>query len=170
MTTHEVFGIRAAVIAAVSASMVIVVVRAARGQSLRPAIGGVIGGAVSSTLALWTGDARNYFLPDIWGYILCAAVLLVSVGMRWPLAGVLWSAVNRRSMAWRDNRLALRAYTIATLVAAASFGVRSTAQIWLYEHDQVGAMALARLVVNYPLWAVTVIVWAWSIRVDRRTR
>lgn len=168
--THQVLGISAGIIAALSASLVIVIVRATRGQSLRPAIGGVIGGAVASTLALWTGDARDYFLPDIWGYVLCAAVLIVSVGMRWPLAGVLWSTMNRRPMAWRADRAAQRAYTIATLVAATSFCIRSATQIWLYEHDQVGAMALARLLVNYPLWAVTAVVWAWSIRVDRRSR
>ncbi|ALG84902.1 DUF3159 domain-containing protein [Gordonia phthalatica] len=168
--THQVFGVLTAVLAVLGAAVSIVAVRAARGQSLRPAIGGVVGVAVSSTLTLWTGDARDYFLPDIWGYLICAVVLLISVVARQPLAGVLWSAANRQSMAWRNNREALRAYTIATLVTAASFGVRSGTQIWFYELDAVGAMAAARLVVNYPLWGLTAAVWVWSIRVARRVR
>ncbi|NMO04860.1 DUF3159 domain-containing protein [Gordonia sp. TBRC 11910] len=164
VSVHAYAGMVVGIVVAGTLALLIVIVRAARGRSLRPAVGGVVGVVVSSAIALRTGDARDYFLPDIWVYAVCAVVTTLSIVVRWPLAGVLWSAVNATSMRWRDDRRALISYSVASATAAVVFVIRTVTQIWFYRHDQAGAMALMRIVLNYPLWAIIVLVWVWAIR------
>ncbi|MDF0528898.1 DUF3159 domain-containing protein [Tsukamurella sp. 8F] len=167
VVVHSAAGMTHAIVAAIACAAALVVIRALRRLTLRPAIGSVVGVAVSSVIAYRSGDPRDYFLPDIWGYTACAAAMAASIAVRWPLAGVLWHAMSGTGMRWRSDRRVLFAYSVATATAAAAFATRAGAQIWFYEHDQAGAMVVARLALNYPLWAVTLAVWAWSIRRER---
>ncbi|WP_018179777.1 DUF3159 domain-containing protein [Jongsikchunia kroppenstedtii] len=164
VAVQSILGIAAAAMAAFAVALLILIARRMRRLTIRPAIGGVVGVLVSSVIAYRTGEARDYFLPDIWGYAICAVALAVSIVVRWPLAGVVWSSLNGTSMRWRRDRKALSGYSIATAVAVAVFILRAATQLWFYRHDEAGAMALARVVVNYPLWAIVGGVWAWSIR------
>lgn len=159
----------AGVIVAVLTAALILVARAVRRVTVRPAVGGLVGVVISSTIAARTGDARAYFLPDIWGYAIGAVVLATSILLRRPLAGVLWSALNRTPMTWRSDRRAVIGYSVATATAVAAFAVRAASQIWFYQHDQVGVMALLRVALNYPLWGIIALTWAWAIRNAGRT-
>lgn len=164
VSTHAVAGIGTSIAVAIAAAAVFLVVRLLRGQTVRPALGGIVGVVVSSAIAYRTGDARDFFLPDIWGYAIAAVVTALSIVLRRPLAGVLWSALNGASMGWRRNRRAMVGYSVATSVAALAFTARAVAQMWFYEHDQPGTMVAMRLALNYPLWAIVALAWAWSIR------
>ncbi|MET9325294.1 DUF3159 domain-containing protein [Tsukamurella sp. NPDC003166] len=169
VAAHAVTGIGPAAVVAIAAATVMLIARRLRGRTVRPAIGGLVGVLISSALAYRTGDARDFFLPDIWGYAAAAAAAALSVVLRWPLAGVLWSALNGTSMRWRHDRRAMLGYCLATTVAAVAFTTRAATQVWFYQHDQPGTMALLRIALNYPLWVITAAAWAWSIRHARGT-
>ncbi len=162
-------GIGPAIGLAIAVATVVLVARRLRGQTVRPAVGGLVGVLISSAFAYRTGQTRDFFLPDIWGYAAAAVVAAVSIPLRRPLAGVLWSLLNGTPMRWRRNRPALIGYSVATAVAACAFAARAATQVWFYQHDQPGTMVLMRILLNYPLWAITALAWAWSIRRARGT-
>jgi hypothetical protein len=151
------------------AAALVTAVRAVRRQTLRPAFGGFIGVAVAGLLAARSGEARDFFLADIWWYCVASIVLAGSILLRRPLVGVVWSALQGVGMWWRHDRVSLRRYDIATAVLAAVFAARFLVLQHLYERNEVGWMAVSKVAMNYPLWAAALLVIVWATRhTDRR--
>jgi hypothetical protein len=164
VATNAWWGLYPAIAVAVGTGVLVGLVRAARRQSLRPAIGGFVGVAVSGILAARSGEARDFFLADIWWYSVASIVLVVSILLRRPLVGVLWSATHGVGMWWRRDRPSLRGYDIATAVLAAVFAARFAVLYRLYEHNEVGWLAVSKVAMNYPLWAAALVVIVWAVR------
>jgi hypothetical protein len=120
--------------------------------------------AVAGALAARSGEARDFFLADIWWYGVASIVLTVSILLRRPLVGVLWSAMHGVGMWWRHDRPSLRRYNIATAVLAAVFAARFVVLQRLYEHNEVGWLTVSKIAMNYPLWAAALVVIAWAVR------
>jgi hypothetical protein len=158
------WGLYPAIAAAVGVGLLVTLVRAARRQSLRPAFGGFVGVAVSGFLAARSGEARDFFLADIWWYAVACVVLAVSILLRRPLVGVLWSATQGAGLWWRHDRPSLRRYDLATAVLAAVFAARFIVLQRLYESNEVGWLTVAKIAMNYPLWAVALVVIVWAVR------
>jgi hypothetical protein len=161
---NSLWGLHTAIACAVGVAVLVLAVRLARRQQLRPAIGGFVGVAVSGFLAARSGEARDFFLADIWWYAVASLVLTASILVRRPLVGVLWSAMRGVDGDWRHDPGSRRAYTIATAVVAAVFAARFGVQQWLYVRDEVGWMTVAKISMNYPLWAAALLVVAWAAR------
>lgn len=158
------WGLYPAVAAAIGAGVLILLVRAARRQTLRPAFGGFVGVAVSGFLAARSGEARDFFLADIWWYGVACLVLVVSILVRRPLVGVLWSAMRGADTWWRHDRPSLRRYDVATAVLAAVFAARFLVLHELYQRDEVGWLTVSKIAMNYPLWAAALLVIVWAVR------
>jgi hypothetical protein len=167
--TNSWWGLYPAIAAAVGTGVLVTLVRAVRRQSLRPAFGGFVGVAVSGFLAARSGEARDFFLADIWWYFVASIVLAVSIVLRRPLVGVFWSATQGVGMWWRRDRPSLRRYDIATAVLAAVFAARFVVLQRLYEHNEVGWLTVSKIAMNYPLWAAALLVIVWAVlRADHR--
>jgi hypothetical protein len=151
-------GLTPGIIAALSAGVLIAIVRLVRHKPVAQALGGLVAVGVAAYIAHRVGSARGYFLYGIWTYLLYGGALLVSVLVRWPLIGVLWEGINGHGMSWRRNRPLLHRYDAATLVWVAVFALRYAVQQWLYGADQVGWLAFARLAMGYPLFIVAIVV------------
>ncbi|MHC3430373.1 DUF3159 domain-containing protein, partial [Streptomyces sp. DT18] len=82
----------------------------------------------------------------------------LSVLIRRPLAGYVWSALTRQGQEWREDRIVRRGYDIATLALVAVFAARFVVQQWLYDHDSTGGLAFARIAMGYPLLALALLV------------
>lgn len=165
----ESFGLRTGIVTALGVGVAFAALRALRKQPLRPVFGGLVGLAISSFIAWRTGSARNYFLPDIWFSLACACVLAASVVARRPLVGVVWNAMSGTSTAWRRDPPSLIGYQIATATLAVMYTIRFAVQQWLYARQATGWMVVAKICVNYPLWALALCVAAWAVRrSDRR--
>jgi hypothetical protein len=162
--TNSWWGLYPAIAAAVVTGVLVTLVRAVRRQSLRPAFGGFVGVAVSGFLAARSGAARDFFLADIWWYCLASSVLVVSILLRRPLVGVLWSAMQGVGMWWRHDRPSLRRYDVATAVLAAVFAARFAVLQRLYENNEIGWLAVSKIAMNYPLWAAALVVIVWAVR------
>jgi hypothetical protein len=158
------WGLYPAVAVAVGTGVLVTLVRVARRQQLRPALGGFIGVAVSGFLAARSGEARDFFLADIWWYCAASIILAVSILLRRPLVGVLWSATQGVGMWWRHDRPSLRRYDIATAVLAAVFAIRFVVLQRLYEQNEVGWLTFSKIAMNYPLWALALVVVVWAVR------
>lgn len=169
VSTNSWWGLYPAIAAALGTGVLITLIRAVRRQPLRPAFGGFVGVTVAGILAARSGEARDFFLADIWWYFVASTVLAISILLRRPLVGVLWSATRGTGMWWRRDRRSLRRYDIATAVFAAVFATRFVVTQRLYDHNEVGWLTVSKIAMNYPLWAAALVVAVWAgRRADRR--
>jgi hypothetical protein len=157
--------------ASVGSAVLILIWRLVRREKIQPAISGLVGAAVAAFIAYRTGSATGYFLFGIWTSLLYGAVFAGSLIFRWPLAGVVWSALNSTGMAWRKDPRCRRFYDAATAVWVVIFLARFVAQDWLYHLNQVGWLGVARLVMGWPLAGVAALVTIWAVRkADQRQK
>lgn len=160
--------LRPALISALIAAGLVAAWRVARRQALQPAVSGFFGVGLCAFIAYRTGEARGFYLP---GLLYSAALGLafgVSALVRWPLAGVIWHAVNGRGHAWRQNRRMLRAYTWATLLWTVVFAARVVVQGWLYNADEETWLGITRLAMGYPLLGLAILGTIIAVRRAQR--
>ncbi|WP_255621948.1 DUF3159 domain-containing protein [Pseudonocardia sp. DSM 110487] len=162
------FGLQPAVISALVAGVAIAVWRIARKQALQPAVSGLLGVGVAAFIAYRTGDARGFYLPGLLFSAACGLAFLVSMVVRWPLAGVVWHAVNGDGQSWRADPRLLRAYTFATALWTLVFASRVVVQGWLYNADEATWLGIARLAMGYPLVGLALLGTIWAVRRARR--
>jgi hypothetical protein len=157
------FGLTVAIWGSLGSAALITVVRVIRKEPLQPAISGFFGVGIAAFIAYRTGSAKGFFLFGIWASLVYGSVFLVSMAVRRPLVGVIWAALNGHGMAWRADRRAMLAYQLATLTWVLVFAARFVVQRWLYDQDQTGWLAFARLAMGYPLTIVALAVTVWAV-------
>ncbi|MCW4353290.1 DUF3159 domain-containing protein [Hoyosella sp. YIM 151337] len=157
-------GLTAAIWLALAAAAAVLVWRVVRKDPIQPAISGFIGVGICAFIAHRTGEARGFFLFGIYTSLIYGSVFLLSIIVRWPLVGVVWSYLTERGTTWRRNRTALRYYDLATAVWVLVFGARYLVQAHLYDADQTGWLAFARLAMGWPLAAVAFLVCVYAVR------
>jgi hypothetical protein len=168
---NTLFALSVAIWGALGGAALITVVRVVRKEPLQPAISGFFGVGIAAFIAYRTGEAKGFFLFGIWASLIYGSVFLVSVLARYPLVGVIWSFLNGHGMAWRSDRKAMIAYQLATLTWVAVFAARYVVQNWLYNQDQTGWLAFARLAMGWPLTAIALVVTVWAVtRAGHRVR
>jgi Protein of unknown function (DUF3159) len=157
-----------ALIAALVAGVAIAVWRIARKQALQPAVSGLIGVGVAAFIAYRTGEARGFYLPGLIYSGVLALAFLVSVLVRWPLAGVVWHGINGDGQSWRKDPRLLRAYTLASLLWTLVFVARLVVQGLLYQADEATWLGVARLAMGYPLVGVALLGTIWAVSRARK--
>ena len=156
--------LRPAVVAALVSAVAMAGWRIARRQPLQPAVSGLFGVGIAAFLAYRSGEARAFYLPGLIYSGACGLAFLVSALARWPLAGVIWHAVNGDGQGWRRDRRLRRAYTWATLLWALVFLARVVVQGLLYRDEQDTWLGIARLAMGYPLVGVALLGTVWAVR------
>ena len=168
LPTHS---LAASIWASLGSAVLILVWRLIRRDKIQPAISGIIGVGVAAFIAYRTGSARGYFAFGIWSSLAYGAVFLISSIVRWPLAGVVWSALNSKGMAWRKDPRCRRYYDVATMVWFVVFAARFVVQSWLYNLNDVGWLGIARIAMGWPLTGIAALVTVWAVRkADQRQK
>jgi hypothetical protein len=157
-------GLQAAIWASLGVAIAIGVWRLIRREPLQPAVSGILGVAVCAFIAYRTGEARGFFLYGIWYSLVAGLVLTLSVVVRRPLVGVLWSALNGSGLGWRTDRRARAGFDVATVVWAVFLLARFGVQHYLYNVKETDWLGVARLAMGLPLTAVAALVTIWAIR------
>ncbi|HEX5143460.1 MAG TPA: DUF3159 domain-containing protein, partial [Mycobacterium sp.] len=158
----------AAISAAVGVAALIFVWRLVRKESVQPAVSGFLGVGMCALIAWYVGAAKGYFLLGIWTSLGWAAVFAVSILIRRPAVGYVWSWVNGHGQAWRSVRRAVVAFDIATLTWVLVFGARFVVQHELYAADQTGWLGFARIAMGWPLTAVAALATYIAIKSAQR--
>lgn len=149
-------------IVAVAAAVVFTVPRLVQRTPLTQALSGVIGVAFCAFVALRTGDATDYFVPGFFTNAAYIAAMLISLAVKWPVAGLLFGFIRGEGVTWRRNRGRLRLYNYATLLIMAVLGLRLVVQVPLYLAGNFVALGTTRLIMGLPLYAAGL--WlAWVI-------
>lgn len=160
--------LKVAIIAALVAGVAVFALRLARRESPQFAVSGLFGVAIAAYFAHRLGRAEGFFIP---GIILNAAYFVVFAGsivIRRPLIGVLWTYFGDGAQGWRQQPVLRRAYTLATLWWALMYGAKTGLQGLLYLQHQPGWLAVAKLSMGYPLFAVNVAATLWLVRRAKR--
>jgi hypothetical protein len=166
--TSRLLGLSAAVGAALGIATLILLWQLIRRESAQPAVSGLIGVAVCALIAYMLGESKGYFLLGIWTSLLWAAVFGVSILIRRPVVGYIWSWLAGHDRAWRDVRRAVYAFDIATLTWVLVFSARFVVQRLLYESDHTGWLVVARISMGWPLTAASAVVTYLAIKVAQR--
>ncbi|MBF6329741.1 DUF3159 domain-containing protein [Nocardia transvalensis] len=161
---NALWGLATAIWSALGVAAAILVWRLFRRDPVQPAISGFLGVGVCAFIAYRMGAAKGFFLFGIWASLIYGGAFLVSILVRWPLAGVIWSVLNGHGHEWRSDRRALRLYDLATAVWVVVFGARYLVQNHFYETDSTGLLAVARIAMGWPLTAIALLVTVWAVR------
>ena len=165
---NTVFGLLPALFAALGVAAAILLWRLIRRDSVQPAVAGFLGVGVSALIAWVVGASKGYFLLGIWMSLIWASVFTLSVLIRRPVVGYVWSWVNGRDRTWRRSRRAVLAFDVATMTWVAVFGSRFLVQHHLYDADETGWLGVARIAMGWPLAAVGALVTYLAIRTAQR--
>lgn len=162
------FGLLPAIGAALGVALAILAWRLIRHDSVQPALAGFFGVGVSALIAWLVGASKGYFLLGIWTSLIWAAVFALSVLIRRPIVGYIWSWVNGHDRAWRKTRRAVLAFDLATLTWVAVFGARFLVQHHLYDADKTGWLGVTRIAMGWPLTAIAALATYLAIRAAQR--
>ena len=158
-------GTRPAAAVALAVALLIVVERLARRKRVAEALSGVFGVVLAVALAGGTGEAKNYFLPEVVAGVIGSAVLLVSVALGKPLLGVVLGAVAPPFKDWRERPLLRRALVHITVVAGVWAAIKAMILLGFYLADDVDLLAGVKLALGYPVLGLLVV---YYIRVVRK--
>jgi hypothetical protein len=137
--TSRLLGLPAASGAALGVATLILLWRLVRRESVQPAVSGLIGVGVCVLIAYLLGQSKGYFLLGIWTSLLYAAVFAVSIVIRRPVVGYIWSWLHGHDRGWRNVRRAVYAFDVATLTWVVVFGARSARGVGDVPGDPDGA-------------------------------
>lgn len=142
---------------AVGLTLVPVAWRLWRRETLKHALGGLLGVGIGAFIAIESGKPQNFYLSSmIYGLVLLV-VYAVSALVRWPLIGVMLGPVLGENMTWRtQNPGRLSAYTKATWVWVALFALRALILFPLYWAGQVTWLGVAKIALGVPPWLVAI--------------
>ncbi|QLL09380.1 DUF3159 domain-containing protein [Mycobacterium vicinigordonae] len=161
-------GLVPAIGAALGTAAVIMVWRLIRRQSVQPAVSGFFGVAVCALIAYLVGESKGYFLLGIWTSLLWAFVFGVSIVIRRPVVGYLWSWASGRDNSWRQVSRAVYAFDLATLCWTLVFAARFAVQGHLYELGRTGLLGAARIAMGWPLTGLAALVTYAAIKAVMR--
>ena len=161
-------GLPAAIASALGVAALVLLWRLVRRESVQPALAGFMGVGVCALIAHLVGQSKGYFLLGIWTSLLWAVVFTVSVVIRRPIVGYLWSWSTGRDRGWRGVPRAVYAFDIASLGWVLVFGARFVVQHLLYDANQTGWLGVARIGMGWPLTALAALLTYVAIKAAQR--
>lgn len=107
--------IHSAAIAALVLSGVMAVARLAGRSTIKHAFSGVFGVVVGVAFAVFTGDAKDFYLPGMLYGLGLSLAYLISAAVGYPLLGIVLGPVFKENLSWRHrNPGRKRAYVKAS--------------------------------------------------------
>lgn len=143
------------VLTPVVASVLFIAARLVQKSPVQPAVVGLIGVALSASVAIVSGRPENNFVLGLWVNAISLAVILGSFIVRRPLIGVIAGTLVGDNE-WHKNRARFAMASVATALWAGMFALRLSVQVPLYFAGEpaVQALATAKLVMGIPLYGL----------------
>lgn len=139
----------------VGVAVLFIVIRVATKLPIAPAVTGAVGVGITAALAIITGRAENNFVVGILTNAAYLLAMLVSLLLRRPLIGVIVGLLmGERAANWRQEPRRYRVLTLVTWIWVALFGIRLVIEVPLYLASNVAGLAVAKLILGVPLYAV----------------
>lgn len=151
-------------VAAIGVSVLVGAFRLARGGRARAVVVSLAAVIAAALVALYTGEAEDFFLIQLLSNVASALVWATSIVLRWPLLGVVVGFALGQKTRWRKDPALLRAYSRASWVwVFGQYTVRVVVFGVLWWAEEVVALGVARTVLSWPLVAATLAVSGWVL-------
>lgn len=164
---NSLFGLRPAVIAALTLAILFAVYRLLQKESVLYALGGLGGVVIASGFALLSNNAANYFLPKILGSA-GLLLLLISLLIKKPAAAILSHLSRGWSFAWFLREDIKPAYLEVTIAWILLVFLRLILQIILYKRGNVSELGWASILLGFPatltVLILTLIYGVWRLK------
>ncbi len=146
--------LKLAAISAVALGALIALIRLARGESAKYALGGFIGVAIAGFIATRTGRAEDFFLPGLLFNAGYAIAYAVSIMVGWPLVGLLVGPLTGEGMSWRQDPEKVRLFNRTSWLWVGVFVTRLLVQLPLYLSGALLALGIAKTAMGLPIFAL----------------
>jgi len=156
LVAGEATALACAVAAAAGTAVVLVGLRLLRKETLKQAVRGLVGLGIAIAFAVWSGDARDFFLPGIYVDAAYGTVYAGSALLGRPLVGYVYALLFRVSPTWRDDRRARRVFVMATFGWSGVYMMRAAVQGFFYQGNRPEYLAVSKLPLGRPLTAAAV--------------
>lgn len=135
---------------AVATAVFIGVARYLKGETIRYALGGLIGVIIASGFAYYAGNAANYFLPRVItsGFLFLVAIGSLIIGK--PMAAIASHLSRGWEISWFMRKDIKPAYIEVTIGWAGLFLFRMFLQIILLRGESLLIMAWANILLGFP--------------------
>ncbi|MDA2807111.1 DUF3159 domain-containing protein [Nocardiopsis suaedae] len=153
----------------IGAALVLGAVRLAQRSSVQFVFNSVFGIAIAAVFALRSGDAEDFALPGIIYNAVYAAVLMLTIVIRWPAVGLLIGAVTGDPTGWRANAAVVRLSSRLTWLLVLPCVVRVAVQLplWAAEKYEVANtfafLGIAKVAMGWPLQVAALAAMVWLL-------
>lgn len=140
--------------------------RARRGQSLQQVGSGFFGLVLAVLVARATGTGKGFFLPGIFTTAATGVAFLASLVVRRPAVGLALAAYDAKYAGWAAHPGLRRACQVATAFWALTFFVRAGVAYWVYRlpGDRDGLLLIVINAVKWPLIVVAALLTLVLVR------
>lgn len=142
---------------AVATAVFIGFTRYLKGETIKYALGGLIGVVIASGFAYYAGNAANYFLPRVItsGFLFLVAIGSLIIGK--PMAAVASHLSRGWEISWFMRNDVKPAYIEVTIGWAVLFFLRMILQILLLRGENLIIMAWANTLLGFPATLVVLV-------------
>jgi hypothetical protein len=147
--------LQTALIAAVSISAVLTIIRLAKRDTIQHAMSGFIGILVCAWFANRTGNPSDLYIPKLLTNLGYGTVYLIANLAGWPILGLMLGPILGENLMWRKNPARKKVYIQAGWLWVAMFFTRIAVQYPIYRSGNVNLLGTVNLAMGYPLFLAT---------------
>ena len=147
--------LQSALIASISISALLTVIRLARRDTLQHALSGFIGVLICAWFANRTGNPSDLYIPKLLTNLGYGSVYLIANLVGWPVLGLMLGPILGENLSWRNHPERKRAYVQASWLWVAMFFTRIAVQYPIYRSGNVNLLGTVNLAMGYPLFIAT---------------
>jgi len=147
--------LQTALVAAISISAVLTIVRLAKRDTIQHSISGFIGILICAWFANRTGNPSDLYIPKLLTNLGYGTVYLIANLAGWPILGLILGPILGENLLWRKNPARKKVYIQAGWLWVAMFFTRIAVQYPIYRSGNVNLLGTVNLAMGYPLFLAT---------------
>lgn len=152
---------------AIALAIVLLIVRLVQRGNVQFVLNAAVGIAVAAVFAARSGEPRDVFLPGIIYNAAYAAVISVSILVRWPVMGLMLGALTGDLTGWRSEPGLMKLCSRLSWLLVLPCILRVLVQYPLWASDRVAWLGLAKLAMGWPLQVAAFGSMAWLLSRNR---
>ena len=144
--------LREAIVAALSLSICLAIVRLAKKDTIQHSISGILGVLICAYFANRSGNASDFYIQKLLTNLAYGSAYLIANLVGWPLLGIVLGPLLGENFEWRKNPERKKVYTRASWIWVAMFFSRIAVQYPIYRSGNVNLLGTVNLAMGYPLF------------------
>ncbi|HEV7930804.1 MAG TPA: DUF3159 domain-containing protein [Actinomadura sp.] len=149
--------------AGAGAAVLLLLLRIAQKSTPQFVLNSLVGIGIAAIFALRSGKAEDAFLPGIIYNAGYAAIMILSIVVRWPVVGFIIGSVTGDPAAWRRDPGIVRLCSRLTWLLLIPCLLRVVVQYPLYLAGQVGWLGVTKITLGWPLQIAALGAMVWVL-------